>query len=160
MLKQLIFIALLLVSGISASYAQDEKAGSLSKGNTDIVVYRSPTCVCCGKWLAHLKADGFNVTDNIVANVQGIKDQYGVTSSLASCHTAIINGYIVEGHVPAGDIKTMLKNKDNIKGLAVPGMIVGTPGMEVGGQKSPFKVIAFDANGQLKIYKDSAIQSI
>ncbi len=154
MLKQLIFIALFLVSGISASYAQDEKAGSLSKGNTDIVVYRSPTCACCGKWLAHLKADGFNVTDNIVANVQGIKDQYGVTSSLASCHTAIINGYVVEGHVPAGDIITMLKNNEDIKGLSVPGMIVGTPGMEMGDLKSPYKVIAFDTNGKLKVYKN------
>jgi len=147
----------LIIHSISVSYAQsawNEKTENLSKENTDIVVYRSPTCGCCGKWLAHLNAHGFNVTDNVVDDVQGIKNQYGVTSSLASCHTAIINGYVVEGHVPAGDIKAMLKNKDNIKGLAVPGMVAGTPGMEVGDQKSPFKVIAFDASGQLKVYKN------
>jgi len=155
-MKRFIWVAL-IVHSISVSYAQsvwDAKTENLSKDNSDIVVYRSPTCGCCGKWLAHLNAHGFNVTDNIVDDVQGIKEQYGVTSSLASCHTAIINGYVIEGHVPAGDIKTMLKNKDNIKGLAVPGMVAGTPGMEMGDRRSPFKVIAFDASGQLKVYKN------
>jgi len=153
MMKQLIFITL-LTSGISACYAQDEKLESLGKGSMDIAVYRSPSCACCGKWLVHLNAHGFNVTDNIVANMQGIKDQYGVATSLSSCHTAIINSYVVEGHVPAEDIKTMLKNNENIRGLSVPGMIVGTPGMEMGDKKSPYKVIAFDANGKLKVYKN------
>ena len=155
-MKRFIWVAL-IVHSISVSYAQsvwDAKTENLSKDNSDIVVYRSPTCGCCGKWLAHLNAHGFNVTDNVVNDVQEIKDQFGVNPSLASCHTAIINGYVIEGHVPAGDIKAMLKNKDNIKGLAVPGMVAGTPGMEMGDRRSPFKVIAFDANGQLKVYKN------
>jgi len=149
--------AALIIHSVSVSYAQsvwDAKTENLSKDNADIVVYRSPACGCCGKWLAHLNAHGFNVTDNVVDDVQGIKEQYGVTSSLSSCHTAIINGYVVEGHVPAGDIKAMLKSKDNIRGLAVPGMVAGTPGMEMGDRRSPFKVIAFDAGGQLKVYKN------
>ena len=155
-MKRFIWVAL-IVHSISVSYAQsvwDAKTENLSKDNSDIVVYRSPTCGCCGKWLAHLNAHGFNVTDNVVNDVQEIKDQFGVNPSLASCHTAIINGYVIEGHVPAGDIKTMLKNKDSIKGLAVPGMVAGTPGMEMGDRRSPFKVIAFDARGQLKVYKN------
>jgi len=149
--------AALIIHSVSVSYAQsvwDAKTENLSKDNADIVVYRSPACGCCGTWLAHLNAHGFNVTDNVVDDVQGIKEQYGVTSSLSSCHTAIINGYVVEGHVPAGDIKAMLKSKDNIRGLTVPGMVAGTPGMEMGDRRSPFKVIAFDAGGQLKVYKN------
>lgn len=148
----------LFIYSIGISYAQsvwnEKTEGDLSKDDMDIVVYRSPTCGCCGKWLAHLNAHGFDVTDNIIDDVQEIKNQHGVISSLASCHTAIVNGYVVEGHVPAGDIKTMLQNKDNIKGVAVPGMVAGTPGMEVGDQRLPFKVIAFDASGQLKVYKN------
>ena len=95
----------------------------------------------------------FNVIDNVVDDMQSIKAKYGVTPALASCHTAIINGYVIEGHVPASDIKNMLKNKENIKGLAVPGMVTGSPGREMGGQKKPFKVIAFDENGQMRTYK-------
>jgi len=76
-----------------------------------------------------------------------------VSPALESCHTAIVDGYVVEGHVPANDIKTMLKEKAKIKGISVPGMVVGTPGMEMGDQKAPFKVIAFDENGQMKLYK-------
>ena len=119
----------------------------------DIVVYRSPTCGCCSKWLAHLKTHGFNVQDNVIEDVQKIKDKYGVNRALASCHTAIINGYIVEGHVPANDIKTMLRDKPDIKGLAVPGMVTGTPGMEMGGRRTPFRVVAFDKDGQVSVYK-------
>ena len=153
-----IAITLLLLSGLGfqASHAQsvwDKPTSALKNTNMDIVVYRSPTCGCCGKWLEHLKKHDFNVTDHVTEDVQSIKDKYGVTAALASCHTAIVGGYIVEGHVPAGDIKSMLKNKPDIKGLAVPGMDAGTPGMEMGDRKSPFKVIAFDKQGQLTIYK-------
>ena len=138
------------------SYAQsvwDTPSVALKDTNMDIVVYRSPTCGCCSKWLSHLKKHDFNVIDNVVNDMQSIKAKYGVKAELASCHTAIINGYVVEGHVPAGDIKSMLKNEENIKGLAVPGMVAGSPGMEMGEQKAPFKVIAFDAEGQMKTYK-------
>ncbi|TXL17400.1 hypothetical protein BMR04_05970 [Methylococcaceae bacterium HT3] len=88
-----------------------------------------------------------------VTVMQHIKDKYGINNSLASCHTAIIDGYIVEGHVPANDIKAMLLNKPEIKGLAVPGMVASTPGMEMGGKKAPFNVVAFDKDGQITLYK-------
>ncbi len=138
-----------------AGYAQsvwDAPSSVLTEAKMDITVYRSPTCGCCSRWLTHLKKHGFNVIDNVVDDTQPVKAKYGVTPALASCHTAIINGYIVEGHVPASDIKSMLKNKGSIKGLAVPGMVAGSPGMEMGDQKDPFKVIAFDQEGQMKIY--------
>ena len=156
-MKKIVITILLLCSfSFEVSYAQnvwDEPSSILKDTKMDIVVYRSPTCGCCGKWLAHLKKHDFNVIDKVVDDMQSIKAKYGITPALASCHTAIINGYIVEGHVPASDIKSMLKNKENIKGLAVPGMVVGTPGMEVGDQKAPFKVIAFDKDGRMKTYK-------
>lgn len=155
-MKKIITILMLFCFFADISYAQsvwDTPSVALKDTNMDIVVYRSPTCGCCSKWLAHLKKHDFNVIDSVVDDMQSIKAKYGVTPALASCHTAIINGYVVEGHVPAGDIKSMLKNEENIKGLAVPGMVAGSPGMEMGEQKAPFKVIAFDAEGQMKTYK-------
>lgn len=118
----------------------------------DIVVYRSPTCMCCGKWLAHLKQNNFNVTDIVTDDVQAIKDKYGVTKELASCHTAIVDGYVIEGHVPANDIKKLLKTKPKIVGIAVPGMVNGSPGMEMGDKKDPYKVMSFNHEKQVKVF--------
>ncbi len=116
----------------------------------DIVVHRSPTCTCCGKWLAHLKENNFNVKDIVTDDGQALKDKHGVTQELASCHTAIVDGYVIEGHVPANDIKTLLKTKPKVVGLAVPGMVNGSPGMEMGDTKDPYKVVSFDHQKQVK----------
>jgi len=125
-----------------------------AKIKKEIVVYRSPTCGCCGKWIQHLKNNDFTVVDKVTVDVQAIKDKYGISQSLASCHTALVNGYIVEGHVPAEDINTMLSLKPKIKGVSVPGMVTGSPGMEMGGRKDPYKVISFDDNGKLGLYRN------
>lgn len=116
----------------------------------DIVVHRSPTCMCCGKWLAHLKQNNFNVKDIVTDDVQATKDKHGVTQELASCHTAIVDGYVIEGHVPANDIKTLMKTKPKVVGLAVPGMVNGSPGMEMGDKKDPYKVVSFNHEKQVK----------
>lgn len=118
----------------------------------DIVVYRSPTCGCCEKWVAHLKQDNFNIQDIVTDNVQAIKDKYGVPKEMASCHTAIVDGYVVEGHVPAKDILTLLKNKPKVIGISVPGMPRGTPGMEMGGIKDSYDVMSFDLNKRFQIF--------
>jgi len=125
-----------------------------AKIKKEIIVYRSPTCGCCGKWIQHLKDNDFTVVDRVTVDVQTIKDKYGISPSLASCHTALVNGYIVEGHVPAEDINTMLSLKPSIKGISVPGMVTGSPGMEMGERKDPYKVISFDDNGKLGLYRD------
>ncbi len=146
----------LFISSVTIGNAQtawDEPTQKMLDAPMSVVVYRSPTCGCCSKWLEHLKRHDFNVIDNVTEKMQDIKDRYGVTHALASCHTAIINGYIVEGHVPVRDIKSMLKARAEIKGLTVPGMVVGTPGMEVGAKKAPFKVLAFDKQGNIALYK-------
>ncbi|MGZ8190391.1 MAG: DUF411 domain-containing protein [Methylococcaceae bacterium] len=145
-LKNFLAISLLLVNtGVSAENVEAEKP-------VEIVVYRSPTCGCCEKWLAHLQQNNFTIKDIVTTDVQSIKSKYGVPSEMASCHTAIVNGYVVEGHVPANDIKSLLKTKPNIVGIAVPGMPSGTPGMEMGGKNEPYKVIGFDKNSHTEIF--------
>jgi len=118
----------------------------------DIVVHRSPTCTCCGKWVKHLKDNNFNVEDIVTENVQAIKDKQGVPREMASCHTAIVDGYVVEGHVPANDIKTLLQTKPKVVGIAVPGMVNGSPGMEMGDAKDAYKVVSFDRENHTKVF--------
>ena len=118
----------------------------------DIVVYRSPSCSCCGEWLEHLKKNNFNVKDIVTDDVQAIKNKYGVTDALASCHTALVGGYVVEGHVPADDIRKLLKTQPKIVGIAVPGMVSGTPGMEVGDKKDAYNVISFDKENHTAVF--------
>jgi hypothetical protein len=137
-----------LLVNAGLSYADNNKA----EAKIDIEVHRSPTCSCCGKWVEHLKQNNFNVKDIVSDDVQAIKDQYGITKELASCHTALINGYAIEGHVPADDIKTLLKNKPKLVGITVPGMPSGTPGMEMGGKKDAYQVISFDKNKQSQVF--------
>jgi len=123
----------------------------------DMVVYRSPSCTCCGKWLENIKSNNFNVKDIVTEDVQTIKNKYGVTAEMASCHTAIVNGYVIEGHVPANDIEKLLKTKPKLAGIAVPGMPKGTPGMEMGGVKDPYNVMSFNKDNQYEVfssYKD------
>lgn len=118
----------------------------------EIVVHRSPTCSCCEKWVAHLRENQFTIKDIVTDDMQAIKAKYGVPAEMASCHTAIINGYVVEGHVPADDIKTLLKIKPNVIGIAVPGMPVGTPGMEMGAKKDAYDVVSFDDQHRSRIF--------
>ena len=118
-----------------------------------ITVYKSPTCGCCALWVKHLEESGFDVSVTDTETLQAIKVEHGVGDHLASCHTALVDGYVVEGHVPADDIRSMLESRPDIVGLAVPGMIVGTPGMEVAGQPAqPYQVLAFDREGRATVY--------
>ena len=129
------------------------KAETLSAAKPiDIVVYRSPTCECCGRWLEHLKKNNFNVKDIVTDDVQAIKNKYGVSEAMASCHTAIVDGYVIEGHVPANDIMKLLKTKPKIVGIAVPGMPSGTPGMEMGDRKDSYNVMSFDKENHYEIF--------
>jgi len=123
-----------------------------TSGGPEITVYKSPTCGCCKKWITHLEDNGFDVTAKNVANVGPIKAENGLPPVLGSCHTALIDGYVIEGHVPAEDIKRLLQEKPAIAGLSVPGMPVGSPGMEQGGRKDRYDVIAFDNKNQMSVF--------
>ncbi len=117
----------------------------------DVVVYKSPTCGCCKNWISHLEENGFTVEAHNERNMNPIKSELGVPRHLQSCHTAKVGGYIVEGHVPAEEIARLLKEKPAVKGLAVPGMPMGSPGME-GPRKDAYDVLTFEKNGKTSVY--------
>lgn len=142
-----------IVLGIIGSDARASNF-SLTAAVPEIVVYRSPDCSCCGGWSNHLKAQGFKVKDFTTTDIEAVKQKYNVPQELTSCHTAIIDGYIIEGHVPAPDIKRLLKEQPSFTGLSVPQMPLGTPGMEIGNQKDPFSVLSFDSQGKVAIFNN------
>ncbi len=143
------FIVQLLILSVlvtNAAYALDDL---LSK---DIVVYKKPECHCCVKWIDYLKEYNYNVTVKDTRNVFAEKARLGVPEKLAACHTAVIDGYVVEGHVTVRDIKRLLLFRPEIKGIAVPDMPVGTPGMERGNAREPYNVMSFDEQGNVKVF--------
>lgn len=115
-----------------------------------VEVWKSPACGCCGGWVAHLKTAGFSVVVHDVEDVDPIKRAQGVPAELASCHTALVEGYVVEGHVPASDIRRLLAERPTIRGLSVPGMPSGAPGM--GEDGSRYDVVAFGGTGGTSVY--------
>jgi hypothetical protein len=117
-----------------------------------INVYKSEYCGCCVEWVKHLKANGFTVNSKNVENPSDYREKGGIPNALGSCHTGMVGGYAIEGHVPASEIKRLLKEKPAAKGLAVPAMPMGAPGME-GPRKDPFDVLLVQANGRTAVYK-------
>lgn len=117
----------------------------------EITVYKDPDCGCCKSWIEHLKKHGYKVTSHDTRDMASVKGNFGVKKDLQSCHTAIINGYVIEGHVPAADIDRLLKERPKVAGLAVPGMPMGSPGME-GGAVERYSVIAFNKTGSTKVF--------
>lgn len=116
-------------------------------------VYKTPTCGCCSKWVEHLQKNGFTVRATNLESLAEVKAKYHVPGQLQSCHTATVNGYVVEGHVPSSDVRKLLKERPPIAGLAVPGMPIGSPGMETPGTKAhPYDVVAFDKKGKTRVY--------
>lgn len=116
-----------------------------------VTVYKSSTCQCCAKWIDHLRAAGFTVVAHDTNDVAAVKSHLGVPPQLASCHTARVGPYIVEGHVPADVIAKALQEQPAIAGLAVPGMVAGSPGME-GGVAEHYDVVAWTSSGQTSVY--------
>ncbi len=114
-------------------------------------VYKDAGCGCCRAWITHLERNGFEVTAHDVTTMGQIKASLGVPSALQSCHTAVVAGYVVEGHVPADLVQRLLRERPKVAGLAVPGMPMGSPGME-GARKDPYDVLAFDAKGKTSVY--------
>lgn len=118
-----------------------------------VAVVKDPGCGCCEKWVAHLQRAGIKATVTESADIDALKDRHGVPRAARSCHTATIGGYVIEGHVPVADIKRLLKERPDVVGLAVPGMPVGSPGMETSDRRvDPFDVVAFDKRGQTRVF--------
>ena len=133
----------LLYGGFASLLAAPVLAASLT-------VYKSPTCGCCEDWISHMQEAGFEVTAIDRANMMSIKKRAGVTPALASCHTALIDGYVIEGHVPAADVRQLLEKKPAVHGLTIPGMPQSAPGMDIPG--SPYEVLSFDKNGNTAVF--------
>jgi hypothetical protein len=120
---------------------------------SQVEVYKSPTCGCCSQWVEHLKAAGLTVRTTDTDTVDELKDKYGVPRQVRSCHTALVGGYVVEGHVPVADVQRMLKQRPAIAGIGVPGMPIGSPGMEVVGMKPQrYDVVAFAKDGSTRVF--------
>jgi hypothetical protein len=137
-------IAVVIVVGLLPLevLAETGKAAELES----ITVYKSPTCGCCSQWVRHLQDNGFKVEAINRSDMNDVKSEAGVPRQLASCHTAVIGGYVIEGHVPATDIKRLLKERPDVAGLTVPGMPMGSPGME-GHRKDRYEVLTFTRSG-------------
>jgi len=112
-----------------------------------MTVYKSPYCGCCGAWIDHVKASGIRVKVTNMEDVTPVKRHYGIAPELHSCHTAVVGPYVIEGHVPAEDIMRLILNAPEAKGLAVPGMPIGSPGMEQGSTREPYRVFLFGNKG-------------
>lgn len=143
----------LVIAGLLFAGAIVAAASLRAVQAAEVTVYKSPTCGCCTKWVQHLERNGFEVHAIDVRDVVSVKRKHGLDPSLASCHTALVDGYVVEGHVPADVIKRLLRERPHVRGIAVPGMPVGSPGMEQGGRKDPYSVMSFDEQGRLRIYE-------
>ena len=132
-------------------FAEEQRTGS----GPSVDVFKSATCGCCAKWVDHMKQAGFRmtVTDMPKESLDNVKTKHKIPAAVHSCHTAVVDGYVIEGHVPASEVKRLLKEKTKVAGIAVPGMPLGSPGMEVSGvTPQPYDVVSFDAQGQTRVF--------
>ena len=142
-MKHLILGSVLTFTSLSALAAENVPA---------ITVYKSPTCGCCSKWVKHLEDNGFRTISHNVQDIGQYKQKADLPSGMGSCHTAFVDDYAIEGHVPAVDIRRMLSEKPAIRGIAVPGMPMGSPGMEYGDRKDAYDVISYTADGSTAVF--------
>lgn len=147
MKKHMLALGLVATVGLHGQLQADD-------GLKDIHVYKSPTCGCCTDWVDHLEDNGFRVEVTETNNLNPVKIEAGLTPSLASCHTAFVDDYVIEGHVPANDIHRLIAEAPRAKGLAVPGMPAGSPGMEMGDRKDRYQVLMFNESGQTRVFAE------
>lgn len=138
-----------LITALATSYNAFAGEDSLT-----IEVYKSPSCGCCGDWVDHLKENGFEVDVTNTNDMNQIKRDAGLTPQLSSCHTAFIGDYVIEGHVPATDIQRLMETTPQAHGLTVPGMPIGSPGMEMGDRQDAYQVLLFNEAGQTRVFTE------
>ena len=131
--------------------------GCAAQPGAAVRVYKDPTCGCCALWVEHLRKAGFVATVTDTGDMTSIKTKHGVPAKVRSCHTALVDGYVLEGHVPAEDVQRLLKQRPAVVGIGVPGMPIGSPGMEVAGMRpQAYDVLAFDKSGGTKVFASHA----
>ena len=139
-MRTLTLLLLALIAGGPAA------AGSLLK------VYKSPTCGCCADWVTHMQENGFDTQVTETENLFPIKTMAQIPAGKGSCHTGFIDGYVIEGHVPADEVARLLKERPEAIGLTVPGMPVGSPGMEMGDRRDPYEVLLINNDGSTEVW--------
>ncbi len=159
MQRRLLLKALAGVTGLTAlagtAFVAPVFAQTGSAGKTPLEVWKDPDCGCCNDWVTHLEANGFSVRVNDTGN-SAARSRLGVPAQLGSCHTALVAGYAIEGHVPAREIRRLLKERPQAVGLTVPGMPVGSPGMDgtvYGNRRDPFDVLLIAKDGSTQVYQ-------
>ena len=128
--------------------------GAAQAAEEDVVMYKDPNCGCCGQWAEHLRTNGFSVQEVATRDMAAIKREAGLPPELASCHTARVGGYVVEGHVPAADIRRLLAERPPVVGLSAPGMPLGSPGMEGPHPSESYRVLSFEADGRTRVFAE------
>lgn len=152
----LLFLLASLAQTACAQTSQWDRPTTPLPKPVSVEVFRSPTCGCCEKWITHMVKQGFSVKDTVSDDMDAVKQRLGIPKALQSCHTAVVQGYVVEGHVPAGDVKKLLKTKPKAAGLAAPGMPAASPGMEMEGVNPNFSVLLFDKEGNVDKFGEYA----
>ena len=143
---------LLAVVAATSAYVAAQQAPS-STALPAVTTYRDPGCGCCVQWVEHMRNAGFEVTVRNTADMPSVRTRLGVAPHLQSCHTSVVGNYVVEGHVPADDVKRLLTEKPDVRGITVPGMPIGSPGMEQGSVKHAYSTLTFNEQGQTTVFE-------
>jgi hypothetical protein len=138
--------------GVSAAAAVLALPALAAPSAPEVQVFKSPSCGCCGSWVEHIRAAGFTVKVTEVDDTTASRKRLGLPDRYGSCHTATVGGYVLEGHVPAAEVKRLLASKPKAIGLAVPGMPPSAPGMDVPGRKDPYEVLLVGPEGQSSVF--------
>ena len=142
-----------LALALALAVAGYHQFGTAPAAAGEIAVWKSPSCGCCGKWVEHLRANGFRVVVHETDDLAPVKQSQGVPQNLQSCHTAEVDGYTIEGHVPAAEVKRLLAERPKARGLAVAGMPLGSPGMEQGSAREAYDVMLFDDQRRQSVWR-------
>lgn len=149
----MIRVAAMLVLVLQAMVSSGPAVAQVNAApGTLITVYKSSACGCCGAWVEHLRKSGFRVIAHDVADVTSYREKLGIPQALGSCHSAAVAGYAIEGHVPAADIRRLLRERPKARGIAVPAMPLGSPGME-GSRKDPYETLLFQRDGSYVVFE-------
>lgn len=146
----LIFGSLALVA-FAGGWLYANRGPAVAADAIAVTMYKNPSCACCDEWAKHMERNGFVVETIKSSEMSRIKEREGLTYETASCHTAFVDGYVVEGHVPARDVQRLLRERPEVKGLAVPGMPMGSPGME-GSYRESYDVVTYDLQGNIEVF--------
>ena len=144
--------AVLTVFASGCAFVAAARGNAADQALPAVTTYKDPNCGCCSLWVRHMQDAGFAVTVEDTPDMPAVRTRLGVARHLQGCHTSVIGDYVVEGHVPAGDIKRLLAESPAVKGIAVPGMPMGSPGMEQGGVTHAYSTLAFDEQGQTTVF--------